>query len=115
MEHSRVDCGGEEIVGSADGVDVPREMKIEFFHGDDLAVSSACSTALDSECGALTGLADTGEGEFAEVCGEGLNETNCCGTLSFAKWRWRYSCIRTCFYTMKIPSHVNVMAIPTVC
>lgn len=50
MEDARVDRGREEIVRGRDGVDVARQVEIEFLHGDDLRAHSALlATAALSE------------------------------------------------------------------
>ena len=42
----------QKIVRSADGVEVAREVQINIFHGNDLGISAARSSALDAEHGA---------------------------------------------------------------
>lgn len=54
VEHARVQLGGEQVVGSRDGVDVAGEVEVEGLHGDDLGVPAAGGAALDAECGTLS-------------------------------------------------------------
>ncbi|MGD0997918.1 MAG: hypothetical protein ABR941_06315 [Thermoleophilia bacterium] len=49
MHEVRLDHGGEQVVGGADGVNVAGEMKIQILHGDDLRVAAAGGAALDAE------------------------------------------------------------------
>ncbi len=41
--------GGEQVVGRADGVNITGEMQVDVFHRDDLCVTTAGCTALDTE------------------------------------------------------------------
>src|SRR3990170_1185699 len=48
VDHARVDGGGQQVVGSRDGVNVTGEVEVEILHRDHLAVAAACGAALDA-------------------------------------------------------------------
>ena len=87
MVHARIESGCTEVVGRRDGVDVAGEVKVEVGHGDDLAIAAARRAALYAEGGAHGGLADCGDGLFADVA-ETLGEADGGGGLAFAQWGW---------------------------
>lgn len=74
--HSGVDLGGEEVVGSNNGVDITGEVEVELLHGDDLGVATAGGTTLDAEGGALGGLSQAGEDLLVESGAESLGEAD---------------------------------------
>ena len=49
MEDTRVDGGGEEVVGRGDGVDVTGEVEVELVHRDHLTVTTASGAAFDTK------------------------------------------------------------------
>ena len=52
-----VEHGSQEVIGSADCVEVTGEMQVDVFHRDDLGITAAGSAALDAE--------DRTEGRFS--------------------------------------------------
>ncbi len=54
-----VQHGGQEIVGRAHGVNVPREVKVDLFHGQHLGIAASGGTSLDAETGTERGLPQT--------------------------------------------------------
>src|SRR5262249_3380308 len=72
MHHARVDRRCQQVVRRGDRMDIARKMEIEFLHGDDLAITSACRAALDSKRRALAGLADASEHLLPQVRSERL-------------------------------------------
>ena len=52
-----VQHGGQQVVGSADGVEIAGEVQVDVLHGDDLGVAAAGRAALDAEHGAERWLA----------------------------------------------------------
>ena len=61
-----VDHGGQQVVGGADGVQVPGEVQVDVLHGHHLCVAAAGCAALDAEHGAQAGLAQAEHGLFAQ-------------------------------------------------
>ena len=58
---------GEQVVGSADRMEVAREMQVDVLHGDDLRVPAARGAALDAEDRAERGLAEREHRLLAEA------------------------------------------------
>ena len=84
-----VEHRGEKVVRRGDGVEVAGEVDVDVFHRDDLAVSAAGGSALDSEDGAERGLAQRERDLFAELR-KGLREADGGRRLAFAGGRRRY-------------------------
>ena len=57
-----VEHGGQQVVGSADGVEVAGEVQVDILHGDDLSPAAAGSAALNAEDGAERRLAQADHG-----------------------------------------------------
>ena len=49
VEDPGVNLSGQEVIGSCDGVDVPRQMEIEVLHGDHLRIPPTGSTPCDDK------------------------------------------------------------------
>ena len=81
-----VEHGGDEVVGSADGVEVAGEVQVDVLHGDDLGIAAAGSAALDAEHGAQGRLA---QAEHRLAAGEvhGVGEADGRGGLALARGR----------------------------
>ena len=62
-----VQHGGQQVVGSADGVEVAGEVEVDVLHGDYLSVAAAGSAALDAEHGAEGGLTQGDDGLLAQL------------------------------------------------
>mmetsp|Transcript_25213 Transcript_25213/g.62246 ORF Transcript_25213/g.62246 Transcript_25213/m.62246 type:complete len:499 (-) Transcript_25213:39-1535(-) len=87
VEHARVNGGGEQVVGHADGVDVAGEVQVHFLHGDDLAVAAPRRAPLDAEGGAHGRLPDARHAVLAEVRAHGLRQSDGGGGLALAQRR----------------------------
>ena len=57
---------GQKIVGCADGMEIAGEVEIDVFHGNDLSISAAGSTALDTKDRPEGGLAKCNHGVFTD-------------------------------------------------
>ena len=57
---------GKQIVCRTDSVEITGEMEIDIFHRNNLGISSACRTALDSENGSERRLTQSNNGVLAE-------------------------------------------------
>ena len=79
-----VEKSGQQVVGSADGVEVAGEVQVDILHGDDLSVAAAGSAALDAEHGAERGLAQADHGVFAELV-ERVGKADGRGGLALAR------------------------------
>mmetsp|Transcript_20034 Transcript_20034/g.36376 ORF Transcript_20034/g.36376 Transcript_20034/m.36376 type:complete len:319 (+) Transcript_20034:1064-2020(+) len=87
VKNARVNGGGEQVVGGRDGVNVARQVQVEFLHGNYLCVPTSRSTALDTKRGTLRGLSNTGKGALAQGCSQGLRQSNRGGGLAFTERR----------------------------
>ncbi len=81
-----VDDRREQVVGHADGVEVPREMQVDVLHGHHLRVAPAGGAALDAEAGAQGGLADA-EHRLPSQARQRVGETHGGGGLPFPRGR----------------------------
>ena len=79
-----VEKSGQQVVGSADGVEVAGEVQVDILHGDDLSVAAAGSAALDAEHGAERGLAQADHGVLAELV-ERVGKADGRGGLALAR------------------------------
>ena len=79
-----VEKSGQQVVGSADGVEVASEVQVDILHGDDLSVAAAGSAALDAEHGAERGLAQADHGVLAELV-ERVGKADGRGGLALAR------------------------------
>ena len=79
-----VDHGGQQVVGSGDGMEVAGEVQVQQLHRDDLAVATACRATLDAERGTHAGLAQADDGLLADVL-HGLAEADRGGGLALAE------------------------------
>ena len=71
-------------------MNIPREVQVEFFHGDDLGVAAASSAALDAKGWPLRWLADAGDHTFAQVSAKRLAEPDGGGGFAFSEWCGSY-------------------------
>ena len=58
---------GQQVVGSADGMEVAGKVQIDVLHGDHLGIAAASSAALDAEHGAQRGLTQRHHGVLADL------------------------------------------------
>ncbi len=65
VEEARIECGGGQVMGRADGVNVPGQMQVELLHRQYLRSPTTGGTALDAKDWPQAGLADTGDGGVA--------------------------------------------------
>ena len=79
--------GSEQVVGSTDGMEVAGEMKVDILHGDDLGVSTAGGTALDTEDRAERGLAQR-DSALDAAATQSVGQTDGRRGLALARGRW---------------------------
>lgn len=53
VEHAGVDSSSEQVVGSSDGVDITRQVKVELVHGNNLRISTSGGASLDAKSRSL--------------------------------------------------------------
>jgi hypothetical protein len=87
VEHAGVDRGGEEVIGSRDGVDIAGQVEVEILHGDHLAVATTRSAALNPKGRTLAGLTNTGKDALAQISSQSLAETDSGGGLALTQRR----------------------------
>ena len=73
---------GQQVVGSADGVEVTGEVQIDVLHGDNLRVAAAGSAALDTEDGSQRGLPESDHYVLADPA-HTVGQTHGSGGLAF--------------------------------
>ena len=71
----------QQVVGSADGVEVTGEVQVDVLHGDDLCVAAAGSAALDAEHGAEGRLTQSNHDVLADAA-HGVSQTDGRGGLA---------------------------------
>ena len=59
--------GGQQVVGSADGVEVAGEVEVDVLHRNDLSITAAGSAALDAENGSQGGLPQSDQNVLAQL------------------------------------------------
>ena len=79
-----VDHGSQQVVGGANGVEVPGKVQVDVLHRHHLGVAAAGSTALDAEHGAKAGLTQAEHGLFAQSV-HGIGQTHAGGGLALAR------------------------------
>ena len=79
-----VDHGSQQVVGGANGVQVPGKVQVDVLHRHHLGVAAAGSTALDAEHGAKAGLTQAEHGFFAHGV-HGIGQTHAGGGLALAR------------------------------
>jgi hypothetical protein len=89
MQQVRVDHRREEVVRSADRVDVAGEVQVDLLHRRDLRTAAAGAAAFDPEHGAERGFADTKQRAFTDPS-ERLDEGDRSRRLAFAGFRRRH-------------------------
>ena len=77
-----VQHGGQQVIGSTDGMEVTGEVQVDIFHGDDLCITAAGSTALDAEHGAQRRLTQAQHGLLTQPA-QGIGQANRSGGLAF--------------------------------
>mmetsp|Transcript_2770 Transcript_2770/g.4463 ORF Transcript_2770/g.4463 Transcript_2770/m.4463 type:complete len:210 (-) Transcript_2770:338-967(-) len=87
MKEPRVNGSRQQVVGSRDGMNVSRQMQIEFFHRNNLRVAASGGTTLDAKGGTLGGLTNASKGGFAQHSSQRLGQSNRCGGFAFSEWR----------------------------
>ena len=75
--------GGQQVVGSADGVEVAGEVEVDVLHGNDLGITAASGAALDAEHGAQGGLTQGDQNVLAQLL-HAVGQTHGSGGLAFA-------------------------------
>ena len=78
-----VDDGGEQVVCCGDGMEVSGKVQVDVFHGHDLCITAASSTALEAKTGAKGGFAQ-GYGNLFALLMEGIGKAYAGGRLAFA-------------------------------
>ena len=78
-----VDHSGKQVVRSADGVEVSREVKVDVLHRNDLGPAAACSAALDAEHGTERRLTQGNDHVFADLA-HAVGQTDRRGGFAFA-------------------------------
>ena len=81
-----VQHGSEQVVGSTDGMEVAGEVEVDILHGDDLGVSAASGTALDTEDRAERGLAQR-DGALNAAATQSIGQTDGRRGLALARGR----------------------------
>lgn len=85
VEAASIDGGGDQVVGSGDGVDVSGQMQIELVHRNDLRVAAARCATFDPEGGTLTRLPNASDDVLVEFGAQSLRKADHRGALAFAK------------------------------
>ena len=70
-----VQHGGAEVVGRADGVEIPGEVEVDVLHGHHLGIASPGRAALHAEDGAQGGLPQGHQGVFPQAA-EGVGQAH---------------------------------------
>ena len=78
-----VEHGSDEVVGSADGVEVAGEVEVDVFHGNDLGISAAGRAAFDAEDRAEGRLTKSDDDVLADLS-HAVREADGRGGLAFA-------------------------------
>ena len=82
-----VEHGGQQVVGSTDGMEVTGKVQVDILHGDDLSPAAAGSTALNAKDGAERRLAQ-GHGALDAATTQAVGQTDGRGGLALARRRW---------------------------
>jgi hypothetical protein len=64
----------KQVISSRNGMDIPRQMEVEFIHGYHLRIPTARRATFDTKRGTLTGLPDTCESGSSKVSADSLRE-----------------------------------------
>ena len=81
-----VEHGGQQVVGSTDGMEVTGKVQVDILHGDDLSPAAAGGTALNAKDGAERRLAQ-GHGTLDAATTQAVGQTDGRGGLAFASGR----------------------------
>ena len=82
-----VEHGGQQVVGSTDGMEVAGKVQVDILHGDDLSPAAAGSAALNAKDGAERRLAQ-GHGALDAATAQAVGQTDGRGGLALARRRW---------------------------
>ena len=82
-----VQHGGQQVVGSTDGMEVTGKVQVDILHGDDLSPAATGSTALNAKDGAERRLAQ-GHGALDAATTQAIGQTDGRGSLALARRRW---------------------------
>ena len=74
----------KQIIRRTDSVKIAREMEIDILHRNNLGISAACRTALDSEDGTERRLTQSNSRILADSS-QAVSKTDCCGGFSLAR------------------------------
>mgnify|MGYP002508014807 CR=1 FL=1 len=75
--------GGQQVVGSADGVEVAGKVEVDVLHRNDLSITAAGSAALDAEDGSQGGLPQGDQNVLAQLL-HAVGQTDGSGGLALA-------------------------------
>ena len=75
--------GGQQVVGSADGVEVTGKVQVDVLHGDNLSVAAAGSAALNAKHRSQRGLTQGNQNVLAQLA-HTVGQTDGGGGLAFA-------------------------------
>ena len=79
--------GGQQVVGSTDGMEVTGKVQVDILHGNDLGPTATSGTALDAKDGAERRFAQ-GHGTLDAATTQGVGQTDGRGGLALARRRW---------------------------
>ena len=80
-----VEHGGEQVVRRGNGVEIPREMKVDLLHGDDLRVAASGCPALDAEDRPEGWLPQRDDDLLAQLA-KGLSDADGAGGFTLTGW-----------------------------
>ena len=89
-----VEHGGQQVVGSTDGMEVAGKVQVDILHGDDLSPAAAGSAALNAKDGAKRRLAQ-GHGALDAATAQAVGQTDGRGGLALARRRGLIAVTRT--------------------
>ena len=78
-----VDHGRQQVVGSADGVEITGKMQVDVLHGDYLGIAAAGSAALYAKDGSEGGLSESHHHMFPDPL-KGVCQADRCSGLALA-------------------------------
>ena len=83
-----IEHGGQQVVGSTDGMEVAGEVQVDVLHRHDLGIAAASSSALDAKDGPQGGLAQRDDHVLADLA-QAIGQTHRRGGLALARRRRR--------------------------
>ena len=82
-----IEHGGQQVVGSTDGMEVAGKVQVDVLHGNDLGPTAASGTALDAKDGTERRLTQ-GHGALDTATTQAIGQTDGRGGLALARGRW---------------------------